>query len=374
MSDAKLPRTSVVMPVYNGAPYIEKAVRSLLQQTDQDWELVVVDDGSTDATPEILAQFDDARIRVFRQPNGGEANARNTGLEHTRGAYLAWLDADDEYLPNALEDLADFLDNNQQYDSVYSDGYICDQSDRRLMRLTEVRPGIMTGRILDAVVLSSSVIGANLSTMTRTSIIQSHDLRYDERIVIGPDWDFWIRLAVNAEFGYLDTLTCKYRIHANNITTTYGMEKRKRDYLYIRMKILDSNWFGALSEETRKLFFLDLLTKAASGDSDLQVRVLSHAGFTQLPDPVRAQLFRAVGIDIAETGDQIALARQFLEEATKLDPGSRKSRYLLRALRMGRPVMLLLSKTWRWMLAARGRLANPRLSPALRLQKIMGVR
>lgn len=375
MSDQKLPRTSVVMPVYNGAPYIEKAVRSLLQQTDQDWELVVVDDGSTDATPEILAQFDDARIRVFRQPNGGEANARNTGLEHTRGAYLAWLDADDEYLPNALEDLADFLDNNPQYDSVFSDGYICDQSDRRLMRLTEVRPGIMTGRILDALVMSSSVITIPVCTMTRTAAVHAFDLRFDEsNNLIGTDWDFWIRLAVNAEFGYLDKLTCKYRVHANNITTTYGMEKRKRDYLYIRMKILDSNWFGALSEETRKLFFLDLLTKAASGDSDLQVRVLSHAGFTQLPDSARAQLFRAVGIDIAETGNQIALARQYLEEAAKLDPGSRKSRYLLLALRMGRPVMLLLSKTWRWMLAARGRLANPRLSPALRLQKKMGVR
>jgi glycosyltransferase involved in cell wall biosynthesis len=375
MTDHALPRISVIMPVYNGAPYIATAIDSLLRQTSTDWELIVVDDGSTDATPDILARFSDARIRVVRQQNEGEANARNTGLAHMRGVYLAFLDADDEYLPRALEDMANFLDTHRQYDSVFSDGYICDQSDRRLMRLTDVRPGIMTGRILDALVMSSSVITVPVCTMTRTSAVHAHALRFDgSNNLIGTDWDFWIRLAVNAEFGYLDTLTCKYRIHANNITRAYGLEKRKRDYLYIRKKILNSHWFGALSEQTRRLFFLDLLTKAASGDTELQMSVLSDSRFRQLPERVQAQLIRAVGIDILETGNHIALARQCFLEAVTLDPGNKRSRLLLRALRGGPPAVIFFAKTWRWMLAARDRMANPRRSPAMRLQRLMGVR
>lgn len=96
---------SVIIPVYNGEKYIEKAVNSVLAQTVADWELVIVNDGSTDGTRAILERCcaRDARIHVHHQPNGGVSAARNAGIARASGAYLAFLDADDEWYPDCLE-------------------------------------------------------------------------------------------------------------------------------------------------------------------------------------------------------------------------------------------------------------------------------
>src|SRR5678816_1429776 len=104
-----MPKVSVITPVYNGQSYIDTAINGLLSQTLQDWELIVVDDGSTDSTPQILEKFTDQRIRIIKQQNGGEARARNVGLHNVTGEYVAFLDADDFYFPTALEELSAFL-------------------------------------------------------------------------------------------------------------------------------------------------------------------------------------------------------------------------------------------------------------------------
>ncbi len=93
---------SVMMPAYNAERYIRPAMESLLAQTYSRWELIVVNDGSKDATAAIARSFDDPRIRVIDQPNGGEASARNTALRTMRGEFVAFLDADDAYLPEHL--------------------------------------------------------------------------------------------------------------------------------------------------------------------------------------------------------------------------------------------------------------------------------
>ena len=90
-----MPKISVIMPVYNGESFIEQAIQSLLFQSFDDWELIVVDDGSTDSTPIILQKLNDIRINTIWQENRGEAGARNTALNHVTGEYLAFLDADD---------------------------------------------------------------------------------------------------------------------------------------------------------------------------------------------------------------------------------------------------------------------------------------
>ena len=110
-------------------------------------------------------------------------------------------------------------------------------------------------------------------------------LHFDEKNnLIGTDWDFWIRLAVHVKFGYLDRSTCKYRIHSSNITRTYGSEKRLRETIYRRMKILNSEWFDRLSLNTKNLFFLDLLTNVLSGDIENQKLILQSEQFSELPE------------------------------------------------------------------------------------------
>ena len=102
-------RASVIMPAYNRADTILRAVRSVLAQTYRDWELIVVDDGSTDETAALVSKLD-PRIRVIRQNNQGITGARNTGLAASTGQYIAFLDSDDEWLPHHLELCVAFLD------------------------------------------------------------------------------------------------------------------------------------------------------------------------------------------------------------------------------------------------------------------------
>lgn len=113
-STAPLPQFSVVIPLYNKRPYIRRAVESVLGQTHTDFELIIVDDGSTDGSADVLAGIVDARLKLIRQPNQGVGAARNTGIAHACGAWLALLDADDAWLPHHLAELVRIISTNPQ--------------------------------------------------------------------------------------------------------------------------------------------------------------------------------------------------------------------------------------------------------------------
>src|SRR6185312_13756108 len=106
---AAAPLASIIMPAYNRADTIQRAVRSAQAQTVTDWELIVVDDGSTDGTGALVPP-DDPRVRLIRQENQGFVGARNTGLRAAQGRYIAFLDSDDEWMPHHLELCVGFLE------------------------------------------------------------------------------------------------------------------------------------------------------------------------------------------------------------------------------------------------------------------------
>jgi glycosyltransferase involved in cell wall biosynthesis len=362
------------MPVYNGEIYLKRAIDSLLSQSFSDWELIVVDDGSTDGTPQILQQYTDTRIRIFHQKNGGEANARNTGLANITGEYMAFLDADDEYLPGALESMVSYLDRHSQYAVMFSDGYICNHEDQQLMRLTDIRPGIFTGNILNQLVLTPTVITVPVCTMTRISSVRAHALNFDEKNnLYGTDWDFWIRLAVHEQFGYLDELTCKYRIHETNITRVYGSEKRRNDSIYCRMKVLDSEWFDALSLTTKQVFFLNLLTDVMSGEIEKQKSILQNEKFLAIPASVKSFLWRSIGIDALQTNHDVDFARHCFQESLSIRSSDRKTRLLLSGLTFGRPFVLIFVKLWRLFLQVKNRFSVSDRAQTQRLQKFLGI-
>ena len=326
-----MPLISVIMPVYNGARFLEKTLASLLAQTCADWELIVVDDGSTDTTPEILARYDDPRFVKIRKANGGEAQTRNVGLQQATGEFIAFLDADDLYLPTALADMSHFLAAHPEFDALFSNGYLCDENENILSQLTDHRSGIYTGNILEPLVLTADVLTVPVCTLTRRAVIQQHQVEFDEQLVIGPDWDFWIRLARYARFGYLDALTCMYRVHLTNITRTSGAEKRRRDLVYGRMKVLNAAWFPEMSVATRQQFFYALLVDLLTKDTAQQQQVFDHDNFKGLPDAQQADLLRQIGTQHLLTSMASDFAVQCLQRAVVLNPADRKSRYLLKA-------------------------------------------
>lgn len=330
-----MPTVSVITPVYNGERYLRPALDSLLAQTHQDWELIVVDDGSKDQTPLILADYTDPRIVKLRQANAGEAAARNAGLSRATGEFIGFLDADDAYLPNALADLVAFMQAQPHVDVAFADGYFCDEQDRRLMRLSEHRPGIYTGNILEPLILSASVITVPICTLTRRSAIERGPIRFDPQLVIGPDWDFWIQLARYARFGYLDKATCLYRIHQLNITRTSGLQKRLNDLAYGRMKILNADWFGSLSLTTREQFFFDFLTTVLIDQPNKQQAILEHVHTGELPAHYQALLWRQVSTQYFLKRTETDFAIKCLRRSAQLWPGNTKSNVALSALRLG---------------------------------------
>jgi len=362
------------MPVYNGQAYLEQALNSMLAQSFQDWELVVIDDGSTDSTPNILARYTDSRIKVIHQDNSGEASARNMGLDHAKGDYIAFLDADDYYFPNALKDLSSFLECRSEYGVAYSNGEICDSNNQQIMTLSEIRPGFFTGDILDQLVLSSSVITVPVCTMTRRSVIFEHSIQFDRNLVIGPDWDFWIQLAVHTGFGYLDSMTCRYRIHNTNITRTVDLKKRRKDQVFGRLKVMNSEWFDRLSPNTKKLFFYDLLVILASGNSRLQTSILQSKQFSTLPVDAQAYLWRMVGIDLLQNDIDKNDSRNCFRESLKLVPTDRKTRLIYWSLKIGRSFALAVIRVWRILFYVSKIFTSPDYNRSRRLQKLFGLR
>jgi glycosyltransferase involved in cell wall biosynthesis len=328
---------SVIMPVYNGERFIEEALESMIHQSREDWELIIVDDGSTDSTYDRAATIRDPRIKIIRQTNQGEAGARNTGLSAAQGTYYSFLDADDCYRPNALTDLACYLDTHPQHDVVYSDGYICDSGMRPLMQLTEIRSGIHIGDVLENVVLSSSVITVPCCTMVRGSALRSLGVRFDTRLIIGADWRFWIELARSVQFGYMDKITCLYRIHGGNITLAIKRRERRAQLAGCRLKIMNSSWFGGLSTQTRFKFLYVLLIDYLKDAEEQQLAVLNSDAVGQLSRRDRAALWRGVGGNYLTRRADRDFALLCLQKACDAYPADLKSKCLLAIARQAPP-------------------------------------
>ena len=132
-------KVSVIMPAYNSEVYIGESIDSVLSQSFTDFELIVVDDGSTDATAAIVQGFTDKRIRLIRQPNRGVSVARNTGLEAAQGQFITFLDSDDLYYPDFLKTLYHLVQSNQTDMSFsnYSESYYAE--DMHKTDVTKIR-------------------------------------------------------------------------------------------------------------------------------------------------------------------------------------------------------------------------------------------
>jgi hypothetical protein len=113
-----MPHVSVIIPLYNKRKYVARTLDSVFNQTFRDFEVIVVDDGSTDGSPEVVRRYDDARLRMIHQANAGPGAARNRGLAEANSPYVAFLDADDEWMPGYLERVLDVLKSYPACDAV----------------------------------------------------------------------------------------------------------------------------------------------------------------------------------------------------------------------------------------------------------------
>lgn len=192
------PFFSVVVPTYNRLQSVKKAVESVLTQSCRDFELIVVDDGSTDGTGSILASITDERFRYLQQVNSGGAKARNAGIDVAKGVWIAFLDSDDEYLPNKLQRIREFVIAND-VDVVYSQVLV-----NRGEGVTALKPtrGLLANERVDEYLFCDGQTIQTSSIVVRASVARK--VRFLDGLKKGQDLDFSVRLAASgARFGFL---------------------------------------------------------------------------------------------------------------------------------------------------------------------------
>lgn len=211
----QVPGIDVIIPVFNGEAYIEAAIQSVRQQTLPPERIIVVDDGSTDGTAEVVARLAhaDARVLYIPRSNAGVSAARNAGIAVSSAPLVAFLDADDIWLPEKLERQLEAIERGgPETGFVHSSYFYIDQSGASLSGMLVFEPKLR-GDIFIPLLLEGYVLsGSSSSVMVRREVLDRAG-HFDERLFHGEDWDLWIRLARISKVDFTPEAVVGIRVH-----------------------------------------------------------------------------------------------------------------------------------------------------------------
>jgi len=230
---------SIIMPAYNSEKYISVAIESLLAQTFQDFEIIVINDCSTDNTVEKVGSFTDKRVKILQTPqNIGAAGARNLGLQHAQGRYIAFLDADDYAYPIRLEEQVSFLEKNTAIDLVGTWTEVVDEQ----------------GKVINSFCLSLPTHYLSVKLLFQncfalSSVMMQNYLRnvsFDGTYAPAEDYELWVRLVGKANFAILPKILTRYLAH------NQGISKVKEDKMKQNVKRIISQQISKLGVEIKE--------------------------------------------------------------------------------------------------------------------------
>jgi len=187
----KNPTVSVIIPTYNRAHLVGRAIESVLNQTYKDFEIIVVDDGSTDNTEDIIRQFQekDKRIKYIKHDkNKGGSAARNTGIKNSSGYFLSFLDSDDQWLPNKLEFEVKILNNNKNCIICSTGHTFINEKNMKIISKTSFKKQLVSQKTA----LRGECLTTNDFTVIKKAIVNIGG--FDEKLPARQDWDLWIRI------------------------------------------------------------------------------------------------------------------------------------------------------------------------------------
>jgi glycosyltransferase involved in cell wall biosynthesis len=300
------PRVSVIIPIYNGAATIERALSSVFDQTFTDFEIVVVDDGSTDDTPSVLAGFGD-QIRVIRQDNRRFPAARNAGVAVSRGELIALIDHDDQWLPRKLEVSVAALQNDPGAVLVYSDVIVVDEAGEE-SRASPVAADTAHAPSMDEMLTRLWPIMPSTVVMRRTAFDRA--CGFSESL--GEDLDFWPRMREQGNFIYLPDRLVRF---------TFGQ-------LYPKV----------LKRDIGHQAFVDLIRARYGSRADglvedfmqHRVRMISNAGVIEMSrgnmEGARRCFIRVLKYDPRHVKSYMRIARTFLPAPIRRALGGKASR------------------------------------------------
>lgn len=250
-----LPKVSIVLPTYNGSSYIRQSIESCLKQTYKNIELLIVDDGLTDETPNIIKSYKDKRIKYFRhKKNKGLPKALNTGFANTTGDYLTWTSDDNEYLPEAIEKLVSCLEKSKNIDLVYADYWEhFVKTNKKILRKLPDKLDLKKENLLGPCFLYTRRVYQEIG-------------EYNPEYLGVEDYDYWIRTASKFQMKHCPYPLYIYKRHRQSLSST------KIDTIILFDKILKyQNGFISLFEAKESIFnfFLSVIKHKKSKDQAL---------------------------------------------------------------------------------------------------------
>jgi len=248
---AEAPLISIIMPAYNAAKFINHSIKSVVDQTYQNWELIVINDGSKDDTAKIVEDRarQDKRIILINQTNKKQAGARNAGLEVIKGDWVAFLDADDVWMPHKLEfQLA--LTGQSDAGLLYSTGYYVDET-FTVTGEYKTLTGAFTGEEIYEPLFRENLVPILSVMVKRDWILKIGPQDEEPNMVSCEDWDYWLRLArAGCKFLGVDEPLFYYRRHENN------MSGNGEKLQIAQVSVMIKNYDKELDEANAEKFYL----------------------------------------------------------------------------------------------------------------------
>ena len=209
-------KVSVIVPAYNAMTYLPKTIDSVLEQTFTDFEVIIVNDGSSDDIEKWVDTITDNRVRLISQKNQGAATARNTGIAHAKGEYIAFLDSDDLWEQTKLEKQVNCLDNNPDVGLVYAwISSIDENGNNRGKIFANNAEGYVWEKLIE-----ENIVMSGSAAMVRRDCFEKLGV-FDQNLRFAEDWEMWIRIARNYSFAAIKEPLVYYRHHPNNKSQHY---------------------------------------------------------------------------------------------------------------------------------------------------------
>lgn len=231
-------KISVVIPLYNKERTIVQTIESVINQTFTDFEIVVVNDGSTDKSASLVAGLDDPRVRLINQENGGVSKARNTGIKEAKGKYIAFLDGDDCWMPNHLEEIVSLISDYGNVCSVFTTNFIRKFNDGdSFPNRSDLKRGIIENYFRAC--LKSVVINASCVVIKKDALSKIGG--FSESYTHGEDIDLWNRLARIYKVAYTPEVTSVYNITGEGsvLTMNYSRESARHALVGVSLNPYD---------------------------------------------------------------------------------------------------------------------------------------
>ncbi len=289
MPATEIPVVSVVLPTYNRLPLLREAIASIVRQTFGDWELIVVDDGSTDDTRGYLEAIDDPRVRpLWMEHRGDLTSARSAGLKHARSKWVAFLDSDDVWLPIKLEVQLRRLAAQPECRWSYTGYSLIDTEGASLPERSDLLPRPVSGYILEP------LLRFKLSTPVPTMLVQRSLIEeiggFDEAIPIHSDYDFALRLAAHSEVLALPDILTLVREHPDRTTARLRLAELCADQERVFRKAA-----AATTDPKMRVLCLHQCAMQLAGQAAALSRERSHgAAFAALVRAARITPFNGV--------------------------------------------------------------------------------